>query len=218
MPQRLSVPPPRLCVSPSLASEHHLSLSCLSNPCLPVARETTSLATSRHPCDMYTWEGKVPAYCRGCGWLCPGPGRVQAVTAERGGRCQASFEAHSTDDDSIVIKHLLFSRLCAGPIMHNISFSHALSLQDRCDYAHSTDEKTEAQRGSGVAAGWQVSELRVERVLSDFKALVPSAHPESPAQAAPSQARVSGVPNTRGIGWCCLRVCPARPSVPRPRA
>lgn len=47
-----------------------VSPAFLSNPCLPVARETTSLATSRHPYDMYTWEGKVPASCLGCWWLC----------------------------------------------------------------------------------------------------------------------------------------------------
>lgn len=48
--------------SPPLLPQSTACLSArLSNPCLPVARETTSLATSRHPCDTDMWEGKVPA-------------------------------------------------------------------------------------------------------------------------------------------------------------
>lgn len=60
LPPPLSVSPlPRLRAPP-------VSPACLGNPCLPVARETTSLATSWHPYDMYMWEGKVPASRLGC--------------------------------------------------------------------------------------------------------------------------------------------------------
>lgn len=43
-----------------------------------------------------------------------------------------------------------------------VQFNHALSLQDRCDYSHFIDEETKAQKGSGVAQSWQVSELGVK--------------------------------------------------------
>lgn len=44
-------------------------------------------------------------------------------------------------------------------------FNHSLSLQDRYDYSHYADRETEAQRSSGVAHGWEVSELRIEPSL-----------------------------------------------------
>lgn len=71
LPFDASFPPP-LPTSPpsSCLRAPPVSPACLGNPCLPVARETTSLATSRHPYDMYTREGTAPASCLCCWRLC----------------------------------------------------------------------------------------------------------------------------------------------------
>lgn len=154
------VPPPRLCVSP---------LSCLRAP--PVSQPACLLPGKPPP-----WQpAGIPRTCTrgkerflplaeavGGSALSPKQGPGCDPRKGRGGRRRASLVAHSTDDDSAVIRHLLFLRPCAGPVMHNISLNCALSLRDRCDYSHSTDEETGAQDSSGAAYGWQVSELRVE--------------------------------------------------------
>lgn len=129
LPSPLPAAPPSSCLGAPPVSP-----ACLGNPCLPVARETTSLATSRHPYDMYTQEGKDPASCLVCWRLCSdnpkkqllpltwAPGAQQglrvgaAITAEREGKHPTSLDDHSIDDHSTVIKYLLFARFCAWPL------------------------------------------------------------------------------------------------------
>lgn len=124
-----------------------VSPACLGNPCLPVARETTSLATSRLPYDMYArGKGRFLPLAEAVGGsdvptpknsVCSSHGtrvprrvwrRVQALTAERGGRHQASPDNCSTHSHSVGVQHLLFAKPCAK---HSISFNRALSLQGK---------------------------------------------------------------------------------------
>lgn len=86
MPQRLSVPPPASASPPSLASEHHLSLSLPQQPLLAGCQGNHLLGNQ--PASL----GHVHVGRQGCCLLLRllvallrVPGRVQAVTAEREG-------------------------------------------------------------------------------------------------------------------------------------
>lgn len=127
-PSLLSSPPP-----PSLASEHHLSLQPASATpaCLLPGKPPPWQPAGFHMTCTRAREGKVPASRRGSGGsdvptpknsVCSSHGtrvprrvwrRVQALTAERGGRHQASPDNCSTHSHSVGVQHLLFAKPCA---------------------------------------------------------------------------------------------------------